>query len=41
MLNDRGMPKDLTTPEIIEKIRDIVLDDPKVKVCELAEVAGI
>ena len=27
-----GRPKDVTTPGIIEKIHDIVLDDPKVKV---------
>ena len=35
-----GRPKDVTTPEIIGKIRDIVLDDPKVKARELAEAAG-
>ena len=29
-----GRPKDVTTPEIIEKIHDIGLDDPKVKVRE-------
>ena len=34
-------PKDVTTPEIIEKIHGIVLDDLKVKVLELAEAAGI
>ena len=34
-------PKGVTTPEIIEKINDIVLDDSKVKVHELAEAAGI
>ena len=27
-----GRPKDVVTPEIIEKIHDIVLDDPKVEV---------
>ena len=36
-----GRPKNVTTPEIIEKIHDIVSDDPKVKVCELAEAAEI
>ena len=36
-----GRPKDVTIPEIIEKIHDIELDDPKVKVRELAEVAMI
>ena len=33
-----GRPKDVTTPEIIAKIHDIVLDDLKVKVREIAEV---
>ena len=36
-----GRPKDVTIPEIIEKIHDIVLDDPKVNVPELAEAIGI
>ena len=36
-----GRPKDVTTPEVIEKTHDIVFDDPKVKMCELAETAGI
>ena len=36
-----GRPKDVTTPEIIDKINIIVLDYPKVKVRELAEAAGI
>ena len=31
----------VVTPDIIEKIHDIVLDDPKVKVRKLAEAAGI
>ena len=34
-------PKDVTTPEIIEKIHEILLYDPKLKVRELAESAGI
>lgn len=36
-----GRPKEATTQEIVEKIHDIVLDDPKVKVRELAEAVGI
>ena len=36
-----GRPKDVTIPEIIRKIHDIVLDDPKVKLCDLAEAARI
>ena len=36
-----GKPKDITTPEIIEKIHDIVVDDQKLKVSESAEAAGI
>ena len=36
-----GWPKDVTTPEIIKNIHDIVLDDPKVKERELDEAAGI
>ena len=35
-----GRPIDITTPEIIKIIHDI-LDDPKVKVREIAEAAGI
>ena len=36
-----GKPKDVNTREIIEKIHDIVLDDPKVKVRELADTTSI
>ena len=36
-----GRPKNVTTLEIIENIHDIVFDDPKVKVRELAEAADI
>ena len=36
-----GRPKDVTTPQIIEKIDDIILDDQKVKVLELSVAAGI
>ena len=34
-------PKDVTTPEIIGKIHYIMLDNPKVKMRELAKAAGI
>ena len=36
-----GRTKNVTTPEIIEKVHDIVLDDPKVRVLKLAEASGI
>ena len=36
-----GRSKHVTTPEIIEKIHDIVLDDAKMKIRELAEATGI
>ena len=36
-----GRPKTATTPETIEKVRDIVLDNRRVKVCEIAEAVGI
>ena len=36
-----GRPKDITTPEIFEKIHNIVLDDLKVKVRELTEAVSI
>ena len=36
-----GRQKDVTTPRIIEKIHEIVLDDPKVKVRELTKATGI
>lgn len=32
-----GRPKDVSTPENVEKIHDIMLNDPKVKLRELAE----
>ena len=34
-------PKTATTPETIEKVHIIVLDDRRVKVCEIAEAVGI
>ena len=34
-------PNEITTSEMINKIYDIVLNDPKVKVCEIAEIVSI
>lgn len=36
-----GRPKEVMTEEIIEKVHDMVLDDPKSKVRELAKATGI
>jgi len=36
-----GRPKSATTPEIIEQVRDMVLDEWQMKVCEIAETTGI
>jgi transposase len=36
-----GLPKSATTPEIIEQVQDMVLDDRRMKVCEIAETIGI
>lgn len=36
-----GRPNEVTTPEIIEKIHDIVLQDRRVKVREIAEIVRI
>ena len=36
-----GRPKEITTPEMTNKIHDIVLNDPKVKVREIAEIVSI
>ena len=33
-----GRPNEVTTPEMINKIHDIILNDPKVKVREIAEI---
>ena len=40
-ISSPGRPNEITTPEIINKIHDIVLNDPKVKVCKIAEIATI
>jgi transposase len=36
-----GRPKCATTPEIIEQVHDMVLDDQQMKVCEIVETIGI
>jgi len=36
-----GRPKSATTPEIIEQVHDMVLDDWRMKVHEIAETIGI
>ena len=36
-----GHPKSAATPEIIEQVHDMVLDDWQMKVCEIAETIGI
>jgi len=36
-----GCPKSATTPEIIEQVHDMVLDDWRMKVCKIVETTGI
>jgi transposase len=36
-----GRPKSATTPEIMEQVHDMVLDDRRMKVHEIAETIGI
>jgi len=36
-----GRPKSATTPEITEQVHDMVLDDRRMKVREIAETTGI
>jgi transposase len=36
-----GRPKSATTPEIIEQVHDMLLDDRRMKVLEIAETIGI
>jgi histone-lysine N-methyltransferase SETMAR len=36
-----GRPKSAPTPEIIEQVHNMVLDDRPMKVCEIAETIGI
>jgi hypothetical protein len=37
----KGRSKSATTPEIIEQVHDMLLDDWRMKVCEIAEIIGI
>jgi transposase len=36
-----GRPKSAPPPEITEQLHDMVLDDQRMKVCEIAETIGI
>jgi transposase len=36
-----GRPKSATTPEIIEQVHNMVLDDCRMKLCETAETVAI
>ena len=36
-----GRPKSTLSPDIIEQVHDMVLDDRRMKVCEIAETIGI
>jgi len=36
-----GRPKSATTPEIVEQVHDMVLDDRRMKVCEIVETISI
>ena len=36
-----GRPNEISTPEMINKIHDIVLNDPQMKVREIAEIVSI
>ena len=41
IISSSGFPNEMTTPKIINKIHNIILNDPKVEVCEIAEVVFI
>jgi len=41
MIHVNDAQKNATTPEIIEQVRDMVLDDRRMKVREIAETIGI
>jgi len=41
MIHGEGRPKSVTTPEIIEQVHDMVLDDRRMKVREIVETIGI
>jgi len=36
-----GRPKSATTPEIVEQLHGMILDDRRMKVCEIADTIGI
>jgi len=36
-----GRPKSATTPEIIEQVHDMVLDDRRINVLEISETIGV
>ena len=36
-----GRPKEVITPDIVDKIHGMILDDRRMKVCEVAEAVGI
>ena len=38
--NDAGRPEEVTTPEMIDKIHDIILKYRRVKVCAIVEIVG-
>ena len=40
-IRNPGRPNEITAPEMINKIHDIVLNDPKVKVREILEIVHI
>jgi len=41
MIHVKDFPKSATTPEIIEQAHDMILDDRRMKVREIAEAIGI
>ncbi|XP_030750623.1 uncharacterized protein LOC115878306 [Sitophilus oryzae] len=36
-----GCPREVTTPEMVDKIDGMVIDDRRVRVCEIAEAVGM
>jgi DNA-binding Xre family transcriptional regulator len=41
MIHVKDVQKSATTPEIVEQVHDMLLDDRRMKVCEIAETIGI
>ena len=37
----KGRPNDITTTEMVKKIHKMILDDRRLKVCELEDMVGI